>query len=204
MLRFSFFEKLSYENREKLLAHAMEATMPEGMELFHQGDTCDNILFLTKGHVRVYRSHISGQEITLYFLEQFEQCNVNLNSAFTQTPAVGTAITQSEIEGYMIPPQIVREIYVSDSAYQQYVFDLFAKRLETMAELVEDVHFEKLDERVLKWLRENAKNGVLRTTHEALANHLGSSREVMSRLLKTMEKNGVLKLITAPTNILTF
>jgi CRP/FNR family transcriptional regulator len=194
MLRFSFFEKLTYPNRELLLKHAMEASMPKGMELFHQGDVCDNILFLTEGYVRVYRSHISGQEITLYFLEQFEQCNVNLNSAFTQTPAVGTAVTQSEIRGYMIPPNIVQEVYVNDPAYQQYIFELFAKRLETMALLVEDVRFENLDDRVIKWIKENGKNGILNITHEALANHLGSSREVISRLLKGMEKDGILTL----------
>ena len=194
MLRFPFFEQLTFSSRELLLKHAMEASMPKGVELFHQGDICKDILFLTEGYVRVYRSHISGQEITLYFLEKFEQCNVNLNSAFTQTPAVGTAVSESEIRGYMIPSKIVQEVYVNDPAYQQYIFKLFATRLETMALLVEDIRFKKLDDRIIKWIKENGKNGILNITHEALANHLGSSREIISRLLKSMEKDGVLTL----------
>jgi len=89
MQDFPFFEELSNEAQTLLLSHAKEVKMPKGMELFAQGDQCKDILFLVEGSVRVYRLHESGQEITLYFLENGEQCNVNLNSAFTDTPAIG-------------------------------------------------------------------------------------------------------------------
>ncbi len=193
MNEFPFFEELSNEAQTLLLSHAKEVKMPNGMELFAQGDQCKDILFLVEGSVRVYRLHESGQEITLYFLENGEQCNVNLNSAFTDTPAIGTAVCESEVEGYLLPADVVKTIYAAEAPYQQFVFSLFARRLEGMAGLIEDVRFKKLDHRLLDWLHEQEENEI-KITHEKLASHLGTSREVISRLLKEFEHNGIVKL----------
>jgi len=193
MKQFPFYDKLSKGAKALLEAHAMEVVIPEKMELFVQGDQCTDILFLTEGSVRVYRLHESGQEITLYFLEPLEQCNVNLNSAFTSTPAAGTAVSESEIKGFMIPSQVLKTLYTSETAYQQYVFELFARRMEGIVELVEDVRFKKMDERLLDWLRsENSTH--INITHDKLASHLGTSREVISRLLKELEHQKIVKL----------
>jgi len=193
MQHFPFFEELSNEAQTLLVSHAKAVKMPKGMELFAQGDQCKDILFLVDGSVRVYRLHESGQEITLYFLENGEQCNVNLNSAFTNTPAIGTAVCESEVEGYLLPADVVKTIYAAEAAYQQFVFTLFARRLEGMAGLIEDVRFKKLDHRLLDWLHEQ-DSFEINITHEKLASHLGTSREVISRLLKEFEHNGIVQL----------
>lgn len=193
MERFPYYDALSRDARQLIDEYAKEVKVPKGMELFGQGDICPEILFLTEGSVRVYRLHISGQEITLYYLEKGEQCNVNLNSAFTQTPAVGSAVTESDIAGYLLPADIVRQIYTEESAYQHYIFELFARRMECMAGLVEDVRFKKLDHRLLDWLHEQ-QHKTIHITHEKLASHLGTSREVISRLLKEFEHNGIVTL----------
>jgi len=193
MQLFPFFDSLSNEAQTLLLSHTKEVKMPKGMELFMQGDQCKDILFLVEGSVRVYRLHESGQEITLYFLENGEQCNVNLNSAFTDTPAIGTAVCESDIEGYLLPAEVVKTIYAAEAPYQQFVFSLFARRLEGMAGLIEDVRFKKLDHRLLDWLQEQESSEIM-ITHEKLASHLGTSREVISRLLKEFEHNGIVQL----------
>lgn len=193
MDRFSFYNSLSEESKELIQSNAMEVTMPPRMELFTQGDSCKEILFLTDGSVRVYRHHESGNEITLYFLAPFEQCNVNLNSAFTNTPAIGTAISETEVKGFMLPAQIVKHLYTTEPSYQQYVFGLFAGRMEGMAELIEDLRFKKMDERLFNWLK-HLNTTVINITHDKLASHLGTSREVISRLLKELENQGVVKL----------
>jgi len=193
MERFPYYDRLSSNAIGLIDEHAREARMPQGSELFCQGDICHDILFLSEGSVRVYRRHETGQQITLYFLCRGEQCNVNLNSALTRTPAVGTAVAESDIVGYFLPAAIVKRIYTEESAYQQYVFELFAKRLECMATLVEDLRFRTLDHRLLGWLQEqNTKT--IEITHEKLASHLGTSREVVSRMLKEFEHNGVVTL----------
>ncbi len=193
MQLFPFFDTLSNEAQTLLLSHAEAITMPAGTELFSQGDQCREILFLVDGTVRIYRLHESGQEITLYFLENGEQCNVNLNSAFTDTPAIGTAVCETAIRGYLLPSDVVKTIYAAEAPYQQYVFSLFARRLEGMAGLIEDVRFKKLDHRLLDWLHDQ-KSREVTITHEKLASHLGTSREVISRLLKEFEHNRIVQL----------
>lgn len=193
MHRFPLYHEFNDSVRSLIDEYAKEIEVGKGTELFAQGDACADILFLVEGHIRVFRLHESGQEITLYFLTGGEQCNVNLNSAFTQTPAIGTAVTESAIVGHLVPAQIVRQIYTEEHIYQQYVFDLFARRLECMAGLIEDVRFKKLDHRLLDWLHDQQKK-VIAVTHEKLAAHLGTSREVISRLLKEFEHNGIVVL----------
>ncbi len=193
MDRFSFFDKISPVSKALMLKYATDVKIPENMELFTQDEKCKDILFMTKGSVRVYRRHISGKEITLYFLKPLEQCNVNLNSALSNVPAIGTAITMKEIEGLMIPASIIKEIYAKEEAYQQYVFDMFSLRLEDLAILVEDLRFEKIDSRLLGWLKKQENRSII-ITHEELASHLGTSREVISRLLKKLELSEDIRL----------
>lgn len=193
MKRFAFFARLSPANQERLLAHAKEMTIPAGMEIFHQGDVCNETFFLVEGSVRVYRAHESGHDLTLYYLQPLEQCNVNLNSVLTHTPSMGTAVTESESIGISIPSQLTKALYTQEVAYQEYVFGLFALRLESLVYLVEDVRFKKLDERLKAWL-ENSHEKQLVITHDKIAAHMGSSREVISRLLKEFEREGLIKL----------
>jgi len=190
---FSFFKDISKEAQEELLYHAHSVSVPAGMTLFSQGDTCQDILFLTKGSVRVYRQHESGAEITLYFLQPGEQCNVNISFCLSQMPAIATAVSETAIEGYMLSSELVKKYFMNEPKYQQFVFGLYDLRLTALAEMVEDVRFKKLDERLLDCLREQNQK-TLKTTHEQVASHLGSSREVISRLLKEFERQGLLKL----------
>lgn len=201
MQSFSFFSKLSKETQDELLYHAHAVNVPAGMTLFHQGDTCQDILFLTKGSVRVYRQHESGAEITLYFLEPGEQCNVNITSSLSQMPAVGTAVSESDIEGYMLSSELVKKYFMNEPNYQQFVFGLYDLRLTALAEMVEDVRFKKLDERLLDWLNTQSE-AKIKITHEHVASHLGSSREVISRLLKEFENQGIVKLSRGSIEIL--
>jgi CRP/FNR family transcriptional regulator len=193
MQRFAFFNTFSRSNKELVLAHAKEMRIPQGMEIFTQGDTCKNTFFLIEGSVRVYRSHESGHDMTLYYLQELEQCNVNLNSVLTNAPAIGTAVSESECIGLSLPAYITKHLYTKEPAYQEYVFSLFALRLESLVYLVEDVRFKKLDDRLRAWLRESGSSTIA-ITHDKLAAHLGSSREVISRLLKEFEREGIVAL----------
>lgn len=201
MKRFAFFDALQRSNKELLLAHAKEMRIPAGMEIFHQGDQCKETFFLVEGSVRVYRAHESGHDLTLYYLQPLEQCNVNLNSVLTHTPSLGTAVTESECIGISIPAYITKHLYTKEIPYQEYIFSLFALRLESLVFLVEDVRFKKLDERLKTWLGESSKK-TLHITHDKIATHMGSSREVISRLLKEFEREGLIKLGRSQIEIL--
>ena len=193
MQTFGFFSKLEKNNQEALLEASIFMKVPEGMELYHQGDICTNILFLTKGRVRVSRQHENGQSVLLYYFEQGEQCNVNFTASYNSAPAVGTATAETDLEGYDIPVELIARLFVEDKEFQRYVFDQYVNRMEKMASLIEEIRFSSLDSRLLNWLKEQPEKEI-NITHEELGDIVGTSREVVSRLLKGFEKSGIVKL----------
>lgn len=193
MRTFIFFNKLDPKNQKALLENSTFMKVPSGMQLFQQGDICNTILFLSKGRVRVSRQHENGQSVLLYYFEKGEQCNVNFTAAYTSAPAVGTATAETELEGYDIPADLIARLFVEDKAYQDFVFDQYINRMEKMASLIEEIRFSSLDARLLNWLKEQPEKDI-NITHEELGDIIGTSREVVSRLLKGFEKSGIVKL----------
>ncbi len=193
MHNYSFFNKLSTESQDILLKSARKTTIPKNTQLFYQGDKCQDILFLTKGTVRVYRQHESGKEITLYYLRPFEQCNVNLSGGLSDILAIGSAITEDEVNGYYIESNIIKDIFFKEESFRHYVLELFASRLDSMANLIEDLRFKNIDERLLNWLNSQEQKTIT-ITHDNIASHLGTSREIISRILKVFEEKGILTL----------
>ena len=193
MHEFNFFSELSPTIQEKLLNNSTYMKIPKGTQLYAQGDVCADILFLTKGRVRVTRQNENGQSVLLYYFEQGEQCNVNFTSSYNSAPAVGTAIAETDLEGYDIPVELIAELFVEDKVFQRYVFDQYVNRMEKMASLIEEVRFMGLDQRLMQWLASYPDKDIS-MTHEEIGDILGTSREVISRLLKGFEKEGIIKL----------
>lgn len=126
-------------------------------------------------------------------MQPFEQCNVNLSGGLSNILAIGSAVTEDEVEGYFIDSNVIKELFFKEESFRYYVLELFASRLDSMANLIEDLRFKKIDERLLEWL-ELQEEKVITVTHDNLASHLGTSREIISRILKGFEEQGILKL----------
>lgn len=193
MERFNFFKKLSVSEQNDIKRSLKFAKIPEATTLYEQGEICTSILFLTEGRVRVVRLHESGQSILLYYFEKGEQCNVNFTASYSSTPAIGTAISETNIQGYEIPTQLIAKLFVENKDFQEYVFSQYAKRLESMASMIENVRFLSLDTRLLHFLQ-SQESKVCNFSHEELGEIIGTSREVVSRILKSFEKNNIIKL----------
>lgn len=190
---YPFLDKLEPQSLEFLNAHIKPVTIPQGTILFYQGDKCDNILWLTSGEVRLYTQSDYIEEITLYTLKAGEQCIVNTASLISQTDAVASAETLTDIEGYLIDAQSVKTLTKMSDVYQSYLFSLYQLRFEELTTLINDIKFKRLDTRIEEWLVKQPAN-IVEITHEKLATELGSSRVVISRLLKELEQKGRLKL----------
>ncbi len=190
---YPFIPELENEALAFLTSHAKPVSVPQGNILFYQGDTCDNVLLLTKGEVRLYMQPDTTEEITLYTLHPGEQCIVNTASTLSQTEAIATAETMTDIEGYLIDVASIKKLTHLSEAYQSFVFSLYNVRMAALVELVNDVKFKTLDQRILKWLEAQEEKMVL-TTHEQLANVMGTTRVVVSRVLKEMEHKGQVQL----------
>ena len=190
---YPFLEKIEPAALVFLQSHVKPISIPKDTILFYQGDVCDNILWLTHGTVRLSTHADTIEEMTLYHLKAGEQCIVNTASLFSNTPAIASAETLTDIEGYLISAQSVKELTRLSDAYQSYLFSLYQLRFEELTSLINNIKFTRLDTRIMEWI-ERQPRSVIETTHEQLATELGSSRVVISRLLKNLEHKGIIAL----------
>jgi len=190
---FEFAQKLSLEERSYLKTHAKKVSIPKESILFYQDDICKDILLLGKGEIELYMYAENDKKIPLYALKEGEQCVINTSSTISQTPAIGTAQCLSDIEGWLINEEVVKHLMHSSTSYLNFVFSLFTIKLDALATLIQDIKFKKLDSRILEWLQSH-KKPLVQTTHEEIAEALGTSRVVISRVLKDLERQGLIKL----------
>lgn len=179
---------------DALLAQAHNQSFPAGMHLYWEGDFCSGIAFMVSGTVRVYRCSKSGREITLYELGPGETCILNASSILGDKPYPANAVTLTGGAFVMIPAETFLRLFGSYKALQTMLFSLLSERLGDIMELVNEVAFRRMDERVMEYLLEKSDHGVVTTTHQKIASDLGTSREVVSRILKDFERQEKLLL----------
>ncbi|HFQ62182.1 MAG TPA: Crp/Fnr family transcriptional regulator [Epsilonproteobacteria bacterium] len=190
---YPFLNELESEALLFLNTHIKPVKIPKDTLLFYQGDVCENILWLTEGEVRLYTQSDTIEDITLYTLKAGEQCIVNTASLFSNTPAIASAQTLTDIEGYVISAQSAKELTRLSDVYQSYLFSLYQLRFEELTGLINDIKFKRLDTRIIEWLGKQPHD-MIEITHEQLATELGSARVVVSRLLKELEQKGTVAL----------
>jgi len=140
---FPFYDELDTSSRDFLKTHLQPISVPKDSILFFQGDVCDSILFLTSGEVRLYIQSDDANEITLYHLHPGEQCIVNTASTLSQSEAIGSAITLTDIEGYILDMYSVKELAHSSDVYQSFLFSIYTLRMADLARLINDIQFKK-------------------------------------------------------------
>ncbi len=193
--QYPFFAALEPESFEKVRDEAKALSLPVGTFLYYQGDVCDGILFLHRGSVKVFlhSDEIGKGEITLYYITPGEQCLVNTLSTVAKTPATATAIVDESIEGWLVPVSTIEWLIDNSAAFRSFKIAFCAERLAQVMQLVEELRFKRMDQRLLNWLFVQGRD-TINTTHEQIAQILGTSREVISRILKNLEKEGIVVL----------
>ncbi len=169
-------------------------TIPAGAQIYREGDACSAIAFILAGDIRVYKIGQGGREITLYEIGPGETCILNASCILSgrSYPAHATAIAETTI--FLVPSGLFRQLVNEHDLMRDFVFALLSQRLAGVMELVEEVAFGRMDERLKEYLVEKSENNRLDTTHQKIANDLGTSREVVSRLLKDFERKGNVRL----------
>ncbi|MDH5649617.1 MAG: Crp/Fnr family transcriptional regulator, partial [Gammaproteobacteria bacterium] len=164
---------------------------------FSPGDPCGGLLFLVKGTVRVFMVSESGREIILYRLEGGELCILTLTTLLQAQDYPVQAVTETDACAVMLPSHYFRKAFAGSPGFQQFIVSRLASRLHDTLTIVHQVAFERLDIRLACLLfrhfqRQEGKP--LETTHQQLAQELGTTREVVSRMLKDMEKRQCIRL----------
>lgn len=193
MKYFNFFNTLSDKDKKYLIDNSKYIEIPKDVTLFYQGDICKDILLLEEGTVKLLIYGDIDEVISLYEISKGEQCIINTSSTLSNSEAIATAQTTTDIKGWLVPQKISRELMLKSEAYQEYIFSLFALKFNTLTTLIEDIKFKRLDTRILEYLKSKDES-IISMTHEQIANDLDTSRVVISRVLKDLENKEILKL----------
>ncbi len=192
--RFPSFRRSPDSLVSDILASGTTAVFPAGKQVYAEGDVCSVIAFVLGGEVRVYKAAQSGREITLYEIGAGETCILNASCVLSGTSYPAYAVTVSESSLLLVPTPVFRRLVAEHEDMRNFVYELLSQRLSAVMELVEEVAFGRMDERLMDYLVEKSENDILDTTHQKIANDLGTSREVVSRLLKDLERKSIVRL----------
>jgi len=163
------------------------ARIPAGRDVFAEGDQVDAIALLISGVVRVYTIGETGREITLYRFGTGESCILTANAILSRQSFPAIATVERDAEAVMITSDTFRNWVRRYDLWRDFVFDLLSKRLAGVMAIVTEVAFWRMDTRVASLLLERSRaQNPIHITHQEIAAELGSSREVISRILEEL------------------
>lgn len=181
------------------------ARIPAGHDVFLEGDRVEAIALLISGVVRVYKIGETGREITLYRFGNGSSCILTANAILSQKTFPAIATVEQDAEAVMIPAESFRDWVRRSDLWREFVFELLSQRLSTVMAIVDEVAFQRMDKRVASLLLKRAKaQNPLRITHQEIAAELGSSREVISRLLEDFVSDGSIRSGRGAIEVLDF
>jgi CRP/FNR family transcriptional regulator len=189
--------RYSPEIKEKILQFGNLKTFSEGETIQNENAYIRAIPIVMNGSIRVMRTDEEGREILLYYITPGESCIMSFLGGIHEDTSKVRAVAEEKTEILFIPVEKVNELIKEFPEFLDYIFNLYHKRFEELLEVVNAVAFKKMDERLLHFIKrksELTKSHTLYVTHEQLATELGTARVVVSRLLKQMEEEGLVKL----------
>ena len=179
---------IDVSERDAVLADcATWVQAPAGTVLFEESQPCRGFPMVVDGAVRVARGTPSGRSLELYRVTPGEMCVVSTSCLFGHHPLSAFGQTTAPTDLLLLSPAGFAR-WTAVEAFRRHVFGVFADRLADLMALVDAVAFQRLDQRLAATLL--GHGAVVRTTHQALADELGTVREIVSRLLKRFEEAG--------------
>ena len=181
--------------------------IPEGTKLMEVGQYIRAMPLLIDGAIKIIRDDDDGDELLLYFLEKGDTCAMTLTCCLGDTKSEIRAITELDTKLIMVPVQKIEEWTTKYKSWRNFVFQSYHNRLMEMLDTIDSIAFLKMDERLLKYLKNKvkiSKDQIINSTHREIAHELHTSRVVVSRLLKTLEKNKIIKLHRSHIELIEF
>jgi len=188
-----------------MLANAKLHSFDANMIVFQEGMECKHLMLIVEGCVRVFKESDEGREVTLYRVEPGQLCIHNLNNLVDGIQFPVMARTETKIRGLVIPRPAFHEALEHSATFRNYVLRTLTERLSHMANLVSGFAFDRLDLRVACWLAQQFERSCGRpidTTHSDIAHELGTTREMISRILKDFEHKRCIQLARGRIHLL--
>lgn len=198
------FKNFDEEFYKDLLEHAIFIKVEAKEELMSEGQKVNYIPILISGLVKVF-TLIDGKELLYYYIEPDESCTMTFSSIFTDKTSRIYAVSEERSEVMLMPVSQLLVWLMKFPQLNQLFFLEYDLRYKTMMDTISQVVFQRLDKRILEYLDQKIKrhtSDVLKISHKKIADDLGTAREVVSRILKKYEKEGVILQSSAGIEII--
>ena len=190
-----------YLFEEELLDEIQKAgtlrSVKQGDLMMDIGQTITAMPLLFDGAIKIMTEDDAGDELLLYFIEVGDTCAMTFSCCMGAGSSEIRAIAETNSDMLMIPVEKMDDWMARFRSWRAFILDSYHERLSELLETIDTLAFMKLDDRLLKYLRDKAMvthDDVIHTTHKDIAQDLHTSRVVVSRLLKGMEKDGKISM----------
>lgn len=194
---FPVWNQLTKEQKQKIERAAYERNVPGGM-ILHSGETnCLGIVLVQKGQLRAYSISNEGREVTLYRLFERDVCIFTASCAMPNIMFDMVIEAEKDSELMIIPPDVYQEVLSESAPLANYHNEVISSRFSDVMWMMEQIMWKSFDKRLAAFLlEESTLDGTdhLKITHEKIANHMGTAREVVTRMLKYFQNEGMVKL----------
>ncbi len=187
----------------QIIQGAKQVNIAKGSQIFSQGDSCHNFIFVLQGMVKVFTRTHAGREILLYRVKGGQSCTLTTSCLFSEDKYPAEGIAETDVTALVLSQKDFNQGLACSESFRQFVFSAYGKRIREVIALVETISFGKIETRLADALLEEAGDShTFKVTHQALAVDLGTAREVVSRQLKAFEAEGWLELHRGAIKIL--
>jgi len=194
---FPFWNKLSENERRTIENNSVPRKSAKGTVLHYGSSDCVGLFLIVSGRLRAYISSDEGKEITIYRLTSGEICLFSASCMINEINFDVSIEAETDCEFYVIPSDIYKKLMNSDADIANYTNSLMAERFSEVMWLIEQILWKSLDKRLAEFLlneTEISGDKLLRITHDRIASHIGSAREVVSRMLNYFKSSGLVSL----------
>ncbi len=203
---FPIWNKLNKTEQEKLSGSTRPMHYGKG-DLIHTGGDCMGLILVTSGQLRAYTISEDGREITLYRLFERDMCLFSASCMMRSIQFEITISAEKETDAILIPVDVYQDIMQNSAPLANYTNEVMASRFSDVMWLIEQIMWKSFDKRLAEFLLNEANiegTNKLFLTHETIGNHMGSPREVVTRMLKYFQNEGTVKLSRGEIEITDF
>lgn len=194
---FPIWNHLTLNQKERILGSLITQKVKKKTILHNGSMDCTGLLLIKSGQLRAYILSDEGREITIYRLFDMDMCLFSASCIMRSIQFEVVIEAEKDTELWMIPAEVYKNIMQESAAVANYTNELMASRFSDVMWLIEQIMWKSLDKRVAAFLLEESaieNSDELKITHETIANHLGSHREVITRMLRYFQSEGMVQL----------
>ncbi|MCI8696407.1 Crp/Fnr family transcriptional regulator [uncultured Acetatifactor sp.] len=194
---FPIWNRLDTEQQARILGSLVSHRVKKGTVIHNGSMDCTGLLLIKSGQLRVYILSDEGREITLYRLFELDMCLFSASCMLRSIQFDVTIAAEKDTEFWVVPTEVYKGILEESAPAANYTNELMASRFSDVMWLMEQIMWKSLDRRLAAFLLEEVSiegSDRLKITHETIANHLGSHREVITRMLRYFQNEGMVRL----------